>query len=94
MGFALQDEELKSQMAAWAEAGDGTYFDAAGADELAASLATALSAPFRAYGPDGGGFEGGTVSAYLCPDQLGCQKPILWPLGFKGEAELVAKPAV
>ncbi|MFV2062479.1 MAG: VWA domain-containing protein [Chloroflexota bacterium] len=61
VGFALDDEELKLRMAAWAEAGDGTYFDAAGADELATAMATALSAPFRVYGPDGEIFEGGTV---------------------------------
>jgi len=61
VGFALEDEELKSQMAAWAEAGDGSYFDASGAEDLEASLALALSAPFRVYGPDGEVYEGGTV---------------------------------
>ncbi|MFV2064399.1 MAG: hypothetical protein ACC726_12955, partial [Chloroflexota bacterium] len=40
------------QMASWAEAGGGRYFDASSAAELAASIATAVSAPFRVYGPD------------------------------------------
>jgi len=49
VGFALDDEELKAQMMAWAEAGAGTYFDASGADELSAAITTAVSAPFRVY---------------------------------------------
>jgi len=49
VGFALEDEALKEQMAAWAAAGGGSYYDASVADELAASLAQALAAPFRVY---------------------------------------------
>jgi len=49
VGFALDDEELKAQMAAWAEAGAGSYFDAASATELGAALAVAVAAPFRVY---------------------------------------------
>jgi len=61
VGFVLDDEELKTQMTAWADAGNGSYYDAVGADELGASLARALSAPFLAYGPDGKIYEGGSV---------------------------------
>ena len=36
-------------MAAWAEAGGGTYVDASAADELASAIATAVSAPWRVF---------------------------------------------
>ena len=36
-------------MAAWAEAGAGRYFDAAGATELADAIVAAVSAPYRVY---------------------------------------------
>jgi hypothetical protein len=61
VGFALEDEELKAQMASWAAAGGGTYYDAASAGELASSVATAVSAPFRVYGPEGDQVAAGTV---------------------------------
>jgi hypothetical protein len=48
-------------MADWARGGNGTYFDATDADELASALATALRAPFRVYGLDGSVVDGGTV---------------------------------
>jgi len=53
VGFALDDEALKAQMAAWADAGAGSYFDAASASELGSALAAAVAAPFRVYAPDG-----------------------------------------
>jgi len=49
VGFALDDENLKAEMARWAEAGNGSYFDAASADTLAAAIQTAVSAPFEIY---------------------------------------------
>jgi hypothetical protein len=49
VGFALDDEELKARMAEWAEAGAGSYFDAGGAADLDAAVASALRAPFRVY---------------------------------------------
>jgi len=61
VGFALDDDDLKAEMTAWADAGNGSYFDAGDADELGSSLARALSAPFLAYGPDGKIYEGGGV---------------------------------
>ena len=51
VGFALDDEDLKAQMATWAEAGGGSYLDAASASELAAAITTAVSAPFRVFAP-------------------------------------------
>ncbi len=52
VGFALEDEALKGEMAGWADAGGGAYYDASGAKGLADSVARALSAPFRVYGDD------------------------------------------
>jgi len=49
VGFALDDEELKARMAEWAAAGDGSYFDASSAADLAAAVTTAVSAPYRVY---------------------------------------------
>lgn len=61
VGFALEDEALKSSMAGWAADGGGTYFDAAGADSLADSIAAAVNAPYRVYDPAGKVVAGGTV---------------------------------
>jgi len=49
VGLALDDEALKEQMAAWAAAGDGSYFDAASASELGQALANAVAAPYRVF---------------------------------------------
>ena len=61
VGFALEDEALKTQMADWAAAGGGAYYDAAGAKALARSLATALGVPFRVHGPDTEPLAAGSV---------------------------------
>jgi hypothetical protein len=53
VGFALSDEELKSQMAEWAATGGGSYFDATNAQGLVDSIVAAVSPPFRVYGPSG-----------------------------------------
>ena len=52
VGFALDDEALKAQMADWAEAGNGSYFDASGAEELVDAIVRAVSAPYRVYARD------------------------------------------
>lgn len=39
-------------MAAWAEAGEGRYFDAASADDLQAAIEAATSARFAVFAPD------------------------------------------
>jgi hypothetical protein len=61
VGFALDDDALKSEMARWAVAGGGAYYDATDADELASSVAVAVSAPFRVYGSDAQPLAAGTV---------------------------------
>lgn len=53
VGFAIDDEELKAQFRYWADLGGGGYFDAAGAEQLGASLTQAVQAPFDVYDSEG-----------------------------------------
>jgi hypothetical protein len=53
VGFALEDPALKAEMASWAAAGGGTFFDAQDQDALLAGVTAALLAPFRVYDQDG-----------------------------------------
>ena len=71
VGFALKDEKLKAQMADWAAAGGGAYYDATGAKELARSLTTALGAPFRVFGPDTEPLAVGSVGGEAVPLEPG-----------------------
>lgn len=47
VGFAIDDEVLKSTFRTWADLGGGSYFDADSADALATSLRTVISGPFE-----------------------------------------------
>jgi hypothetical protein len=53
VGFALDDEELKAEMASWAEVGGGVFFDAQDQAGLSSGVAAALRAPFRVFDADG-----------------------------------------
>jgi hypothetical protein len=53
VGFAIDDANLAQTFRLWAELGDGSYFDADGADKLARSMTEALRVPFDAIGADG-----------------------------------------
>lgn len=53
VGFALDDEALRTQFRQWAELGNGAYFDATSASELGEALEQALQPPFRVLGADG-----------------------------------------
>ena len=61
VGLALDDGALKSEMAEWAHLGGGAYYDAGSAGQLARSVASALSAPFRVSLIDGGEAATGTI---------------------------------
>ncbi|CAN5835848.1 hypothetical protein BH23CHL8_BH23CHL8_11730 [soil metagenome] len=61
VGFDLDDEELKADIARWATLGNGQAFDARGADELEAGIRHALSAPFRVLDAEGEVVASGTV---------------------------------
>ena len=47
VGFAIDDEALKGEFAAWAQAGGGRYFDASEAGALGTALDQALQIPFE-----------------------------------------------
>jgi hypothetical protein len=53
VGLALDDEDLKTQMAGWAATGGGVFVDAQDEAGLTAAIGRALAAPFRVYDPDG-----------------------------------------
>ena len=50
VGFALKDEVLKAEMAAWAEGGGGDYHDASDASELAATVTLPCAHPSGSTG--------------------------------------------
>ena len=53
VGFAIDDDGLRSDFETWAQLGGGSYFDARSADELTRSLTTVISGPFRVLGQGG-----------------------------------------
>ena len=53
VGFALDDEALKTQFQEWARLGNGSYFDALDAEALSAAIVAAVQPPFRVL--DAGG---------------------------------------
>jgi hypothetical protein len=61
VGFDIDDEALKEQLRAWAEAGGGQAFDADSPDALADGLAQALAAPFRVLDATGAVVGAGVV---------------------------------
>jgi hypothetical protein len=61
VGFALDDEGLRNQFRDWAQIGNGSYFDATNAAELAQAIARAVQAPFRVLDANGDVVASGTV---------------------------------
>ena len=61
VGFALDDEALKTTFKRWARLGNGTYFDATNAEELDEAIAKAVQAPYRVYDVGGELVASGTV---------------------------------
>ncbi|MGH2534141.1 MAG: vWA domain-containing protein [Thermomicrobiales bacterium] len=53
VGFALDDDALRSQFQSWADLGRGRYIDAGNADELRAAITAAVQPPFRVLDQDG-----------------------------------------
>lgn len=53
VGFAIEDDGLRSNFETWAQLGGGSYFDARSADELTRSLRTVISGPFQVLGANG-----------------------------------------
>ena len=67
VGFDIDDEDLRAQIARWAEAGNGQAFDANGADQLETSIAAALAAPFRVLDAAGAVVATGVVGGEPVP---------------------------
>ena len=63
VGFALDDDDVKAEMAAWAEAGGGVFLDAADAKGLTRTIRAALQAPYQVFGEDGELVATGTVGS-------------------------------
>jgi hypothetical protein len=54
VGFALEDEALKAQFAAWAQLGHGRYIDAGSAGELTEAIAASVQPTFDVIDPVSG----------------------------------------
>jgi post-segregation antitoxin (ccd killing protein) len=65
VGFALDDEAVKEQMRAWAEANLGNFYDATDADSLTEAVKVAVAAPVDIYavGDDAAPVASTTVGA-------------------------------
>jgi Mg-chelatase subunit ChlD len=61
VGFAIDDEDLRQQLAAWARLGGGEAFSADDADSLGRGIAAALAAPFRVLDATGAEVAHGVV---------------------------------
>ncbi|MES9991250.1 MAG: VWA domain-containing protein [Candidatus Thiodiazotropha sp.] len=61
VGFAIDDEGLKSQFRYWADLGGGNYHDATNADDLKQSMNHALQAPYEVLDAGGKIVASGTV---------------------------------
>ena len=62
VGFAIDDDDLKSQFRYWADLGGGAYHDAAGATDLATSIRESLQASFDVLDAGGETVASGSVS--------------------------------
>lgn len=62
VGFAIDELMLRETFQAWARAGNGQYFDARNAEELATGLSQAVDEPFQVFGADGIVIAEGTVN--------------------------------
>jgi hypothetical protein len=61
VGFAIDDEGLKSRFRYWADLGGGSYHDANNADDLKQSMNHALQAPYEVLDANGNIVANGTV---------------------------------
>lgn len=53
IGFAIDDDELRSTFESWAALGNGDYFSAADADQLAAALSESVRREFSVVDASG-----------------------------------------
>ncbi|MGN6486860.1 MAG: vWA domain-containing protein, partial [Devosia sp.] len=71
VGFAVEDAGLKDTFRAWAEAGHGSYFDAADETELTAAVEAAASMRFKILDGAGAVVGSGSVGAAPVPLSAG-----------------------
>lgn len=81
VGFAIDNEALKAEFAAWAEAGGGAYFDAADSEGLTDSLNQALRTPYQILDESGEVVANGLVDG----------DPVELPAGVY-TAEILSEP--
>ena len=62
VGFQIGSKALRAQMAAWAKAGNGSFFNAASSGDLNAAVSRAVGAPFRVLDKNGKVVATGTVN--------------------------------
>ena len=61
VGFAIDEAALKQEFAAWANAGGGSYYDAADAGQLGNGIRNALRLPYTVLDVEGGQIATGVV---------------------------------
>ena len=84
VGFAIADSELKATFEQWATLGGGSYFDANSPDELARSLRTVISGPFRVLDGTGAEVAKGVIGG----------APVILPAGSYRVETIGASPQV
>ncbi len=84
VGFAIEDSELKATFEQWATLGGGSYFDASSAEELARSLRTVISGPFRVLDDTGAVVAKGVIGG----------APVILPAGSYRVETIAANPRV
>lgn len=62
VGFAIDELMLRETFQAWARLGNGQYFDARNAQELASGLSQAVDTPFQVFSNEGNVITQGTVN--------------------------------
>ncbi|MBT2968392.1 MAG: VWA domain-containing protein [Candidatus Thiodiazotropha sp. (ex Ctena orbiculata)] len=95
VGFAIDDEELKSRFRYWADLGNGDYHDAAGADDLKRSMNHALQAPYDVLDTNGMVVASGTIGdngVDLAPGEYRVETRTAPPL--RGKATVVSDKKV
>jgi hypothetical protein len=95
VGFAIDDESLKSRFRYWADLGGGDYQDAASAEDLKRSMSLALQAPYEVLDAKGRVIASGTIGdegVELAPGKYRVQTLTTPPM--QGEATVVSDKQV
>jgi len=77
VGFAIDDQSLADEFAAWAGAGGGRYFAASDTESLAESVADALAGTFRVFDASGAAVAEGRVDGEPLPLDQGRYRVVI-----------------